>query len=277
VSAWRARRDDRPVPQGAARRGVDREGRMTGAVLTGKVALVTGASRGIGRAIALRLAQAGADVVVNHRANRAAALDVARWIEACGRAALVQQADVGDAADVERMIRATGDRFGRLDVLVNNAGIAEASTLATTSIEQWNHVVATNLSGPFYAIRLALPLMRGRGWGRIVNIASLAARLGTVAPDYAASKAGVVMLTRFAARELGPEGITVNAVLPGFVETDMTRADLAFWNTSLEALARQVPVGRIAAPEEVAELVAYLCSDAAGYVTGEAIGITGGR
>lgn len=242
--------------------------------LSGKAALVTGASRGIGRAIALALAEAGCDVVVNYAGGEAAARETADAIEALGRKAIVVQANVGKAAEFDAMVQTAIEAFGKLDILVNNAGITRDNLIMRMKEEEFDAVIETNLKGVFNGIKaVTRPMMKQR-YGRIINISSVVGVLGNAGQaNYVAAKAGVIGLTKSAARELASRGITVNAVAPGFIETDMTDklpADLR------EAMLRDIPLGRMGRPEEIASSVLYLASDGASYMTGQTIHVDGG-
>jgi 3-oxoacyl-[acyl-carrier protein] reductase len=242
------------------------------------VALVTGASRGIGRAIALALAEAGWAVGVNYVTRRADAEEVVAAVHARGAAAVALAADVSDASAVAAMFDALDARFGRLDALVNNAGTGRRID-ALTDIDDatWRRTLAVNLDGTFFCMRAAIPRLRAAGGGRIVNVSSGAARTGgAIGAHYAASKAGVLALTAKAARELAAENILVNAVLPSVIETDMLDA-VAPGPEAQERLRRQFPIGRFGRPAEVAAVVRFLVVDAPAYLTGEAIGMRGGR
>ena len=242
--------------------------------LTGKAALVTGAGRGIGRAIALRLARAGARVAVNCARNRDEAEGVAAEIRAAGGEALVICADVTDPAAVEAMVGEVAAAWGGLGILVNNAGIVDDQYLTFMKEEQWRRVLEVSLDGAWRCSKQAAKQMVRAKWGRIVNISSVAALTGDIMrTNYAAAKAGLLGLTRATARELARYGITVNAVAPGMIETAIT---LDMPTSRREALMGRIPLGRFGAPEEVAEMVAWLCGEGAGYVTGQTLCVDGG-
>ncbi len=251
--------------------------RILGAVEK-KIALVTGASRGIGRAVALELARAGYAIGVNYVSRGAEAASVVAEIERAGGAAAALAADVSDPAAVEAMFRALDARFGRLDALVNNAGIGRrVDSVAAIDDATWRRTLAVNLDGAFFCMRAAIPRMRAAGGGRIVNVSSGAARTGgAIGAHYAASKAGLLALTAKAARELAREGITVNAVLPSVIETDML-GELAASPAAADRLRATFPIGRFGRPEEVASVVRFLCVEAPEYLTGECISLRGGR
>jgi 3-oxoacyl-[acyl-carrier protein] reductase len=242
--------------------------------LDGKVALVTGGSRGIGRAIALRLATQGADVAFTYQSNAAAAAATAADLEALGRRGLAVQADAADGTSAEAAVKAVLDAFGRVDILVNNAGITRDDLIMRMSADAWNDVIDTNLSGAFWMTKaITRPMLKARG-GRIINITSVSGQAGqTGQANYSAAKAGLIGLTKATARELASRGITVNAVAPGFVLTELTQ-DLP------EALQAQItertPLGRFGTPEEIAQAVAFLASDDAAYITGQVLAVDGG-
>ena len=243
-------------------------------LLDGKVALVTGGSRGIGRAIARRLAEEGADLAICAR-NAAAAGDVAASMAALGRRCLVRQADVADAAQAAELVAATIAELGRLDVLVNNAGVTRDNLLMRMKEEDWDEVLAINLKGAFNCVRAAVrPMLKARG-GRIVNITSVVGLLGNAGQaNYAASKAGLIGLTKSLARELASRRITANAVAPGLVpETGMTAG---LTEQQQEQMIATVPLGRAGTPEDVAHAVAFLASDQAAYITGQVLAVDGG-
>lgn len=243
-----------------------------------KVALVTGASRGIGRSIAESLAEAGYAVVVNFATRAGDAEATVAAIAARGGTGVALQADVSDAAAVTRMFAAVDRRFGRLDALVNNAGVGRrVDRLADIDDETWRRTLAVNLDGAFFCMRAAIPRLQAAGGGRIVNISSGAAHTGgAVGAHYAASKAGMLALTAKVARELARAGIAVNAVLPSVIETDMLEAVAPDAAARARVLA-QLPIGRFGRPDEVARVVRFLVAEAPDYLTGEFISLRGGR
>jgi 3-oxoacyl-[acyl-carrier protein] reductase len=242
--------------------------------LTDKTALVTGASRGIGRAIALRLAAEGANVVVNYNTNTEAANDVAERVRARGVGALVVQSDVSRTADVDRLVSAALEQFKRLDILINNAGITRDTLLMRMSEDDWDRVISTNLKSAFLMTKAVMrPMLRQR-YGRIVNITSISGVIGNAGQaNYSASKAGLIGLTRSTAREVASRNITCNAVAAGVIDTEI-------WSgvpqTAIDALLELIPAGRKGTPEDVAEAVVFLASDTASYITGQVLNVDGG-
>ncbi len=241
---------------------------------SGKTAIVTGASRGIGRAIAVTLAGEGANVVVNYNARRDAADEVADAVRGFGVEALVVQADVGHANDVDRLVSTALDQFKRIDVLVNNAGITRDTLIMRMSEDDWDAVISTNLKSAFLMTKAVLrPMLRQRG-GRIVNITSISGVMGNVGQaNYSASKAGMIGLTRSTAREVASRNITCNAVAAGVVDTDIWQG---VPDAAIDALLQLVPLGRKGTPEDIAAAVAFLASDAAAYITGQVLNVDGG-
>ena len=240
--------------------------------LTGRVAFVTGASRGIGKAIAQRLATAGATVVAG--AREAHARPVADEITASGGTAEAVSLDVTDAASIRAAVRQALDRFERIDILVNNAGIARDQLLMRMKADEWHAVMATNLTAAFTCTQAVLRPMLKQRWGRVINIGSVVGQLGNPGQaNYAASKAGLTGFTKALALEVASRGITANVVAPGMIETDMT-AELG--DRVLEELAEQIPLGRLGTPADVAGAVWFLASDEASYITGQVVGVNGG-
>lgn len=243
-------------------------------MLTGKVALITGASRGIGRQIALTLAEYGAAVIVNYNGSRERAEEVVAEITDKGGSAVAYQCSVSDYEACGTMITEMLARFGHIDILVNNAGITRDNLVMKMTPEDFDAVIDTNLKGTFYTIKHMYRAFLKQRAGRIINLTSVSGLLGNAGQaNYAASKAGVVGLTKSVARELASRNITVNAVAPGFIDTEMTQA---MTEAAREATLQQIPLKRVGLPEDIAETVAFLASDRAGYITGQTISVDGG-
>ena len=236
--------------------------------LQNRVALVTGASRGIGKAVALALAEAGCHVVVNYKREQSAAQQVATAIREIGRGCSAVQADISVPSEVERLIGQAEAAFGEVHILVNNAGIAESKPISDLTMNDWEHALRVNLTSAFLLIQRVLPNMRARHWGRIINLSSVAAQTGgVIGPHYAASKAGLIGLTHSYASLLAKEGITVNAIAPALIETDMIAGNP-------NASAARIPMGAFGSPSEIARVAVLLAES--DYMTGQTISVNGG-
>ncbi len=240
--------------------------------LEGRIALVTGAGQGIGRAIALKLAGEGATLVINDISPSAE--EVAIKIKAGGGEAVAILADVSSAADVSRMIEQITSQYGRIDILVNNAGIARDSLIMRMTEEDWDKVLAINLRSVFLCTRAVVRSMLKQRWGRIISIASIVGLIGNPGQvNYASAKAGIIGFTKAIAREVASRGITANAIAPGFIDTEMTKK---LSDNQRQELTRNIPLGRLGMPEDVAEAVAFLASPGAGYISGQVLTVDGG-
>ena len=243
-------------------------------ILAEKVAIVTGAGRGIGKSVALTLAAQGAKVVVNYSRSADAAQEVVNAITGIGGEAIAVQADVSDAAQVDALVAQTKERFGRVDILVNNAGITRDKLILRMSEEDWDSVLDTNLKGAFLCCKAVAPIFVKQRAGIIVNVGSVNGRVGAPGQsNYSASKAGLIGLTKSLAKELGGRSVRINAVAPGFIETEMTDG---LKDDFKETVIKQIPLARLGSAEDVAGVVVFLCSDAAAYIQGEVITVDGG-
>jgi 3-oxoacyl-[acyl-carrier protein] reductase len=242
--------------------------------LLGKVALVTGASRGIGRDIAIELAKAGANVAVNYAGSETRAYEVVQEIQSLGREAFAVQCDVANGDSVAEMVKQTIDRWGSLDILVNNAGITRDNLIMRMKEDEWDDVINTNLKGVFLCTKAVTRQMMKQKSGRIINISSVVGESGNAGQaNYVAAKAGVIGLTKTTAKELAPRGITVNAVAPGFITTDMTDK---LTDEIKEGMLKMIPLAKFGEPKDIANAVTFLASDDSRYITGQTIHVNGG-
>jgi 3-oxoacyl-[acyl-carrier protein] reductase len=242
--------------------------------LTGKKAIVTGSSRGIGRAIAIALAKKGADVAINYNKDIEGANVTAKEIQALGRKAVVAKANVANSQEVNQMVDKVLKEFGKIDILVNNAGIFEVALVHEMTDEQWERTINSNLRSVFYCCRAVVKHMIMQKGGKIVSVSSIDAHRGYASgAHYAASKAGIIGFTKSLAREVAQHGICVNTVAPGEIETQMTKEELEQFRVEF---LKQIPFGRIGRPEDIAAVVAFLCTDDANYITGETVNVNGG-
>ncbi|MBA7555355.1 3-oxoacyl-[acyl-carrier-protein] reductase FabG [subsurface metagenome] len=247
---------------------------MTKEEKVNKVALVTGSSRGIGRAIAIELAKGGISVVINNDKDSQEGLEVMNEIKKMGQHAMYIQADVSDLNQVEKMVEKVINEFGRVDILINNAGITRDKMLENMDIDYWNRVISVNLTGAFNCTKSVIKYMKKQGNSKIINISSISAEIGNIGQsNYSAAKGGIISFTKTVAKEYAKYGITVNAVAPGFIKTKMLET---IPEKVMQKILNQIPLGRLGEPEEVAKLICFLVSDDANYITGQVININGG-
>lgn len=242
--------------------------------MKGRVAIVTGGSRGIGRAVAIALSEAGANLVINYAGNQKGAEETQRLCQARGAQVVLVQGNVASEEDCQAIVDAAVGHFGAVDILVNNAGITRDGLILRMTEQDFDQVVDTNLRGTFLMMKAVSRIMMKQRYGRIVNMASVVGLMGNPGQvNYAASKAGVIGMTKSMSREMASRGITVNAVAPGFIQTDMTKS---MTEAAVKAAAESIPAGRMGRPEDVAEAVKFLASESAGYITGQVLAVDGG-